>query len=81
LSERQWGTVREDYSECGNAWDYISFDVFFHGGTGARLGASHQTGWTGCIARLMQIFATATSELILQAGLTAKMVELAGAAR
>jgi len=24
LSERQWGTVREDYSENGNAWDYFS---------------------------------------------------------
>jgi hypothetical protein len=22
LSERQWGTVREDYSDSGNAWDY-----------------------------------------------------------
>src|SRR5271155_5569378 len=26
LSERQWGTVREDYSEDGNAWDYLSHD-------------------------------------------------------
>ena len=26
LSERQWGTVREDYSEEGNAWDYFSHD-------------------------------------------------------
>lgn len=26
LSERQWGTVREDYSESGNAWDYFSHD-------------------------------------------------------
>jgi hypothetical protein len=24
LSERQWGTVREDYSEDGNAWDYFT---------------------------------------------------------
>jgi hypothetical protein len=23
LSERQWGTVREDYSEYGNAWEYL----------------------------------------------------------
>ena len=29
LSERQWGTVREDYSKDGNAWDYFS-----HGWTG-----------------------------------------------
>src|SRR5512144_1604457 len=26
LSERQWGTVREDYSNDGNAWDYLSHD-------------------------------------------------------
>jgi mannosylglycerate hydrolase MGH1-like protein len=26
VSERQWGTVREDYSEYGNAWEYFSHD-------------------------------------------------------
>ena len=26
LSERQWGTVREDYSRYGNAWDYFPHD-------------------------------------------------------
>ena len=26
LSERQWGTVREDYSEGGNAWNYLGHD-------------------------------------------------------
>ena len=26
LSERQWGTVREDYSQDGNAWDYFNHD-------------------------------------------------------
>src|SRR6476469_8735314 len=26
LSERQWGTVREDYSDTGNAWDYFSHE-------------------------------------------------------
>ncbi len=26
LAERQWGTVREDYSAGGNAWDYLTFD-------------------------------------------------------
>ncbi|TAE62802.1 MAG: glucosidase, partial [Bacteroidetes bacterium] len=26
LSERQWGTVREDYSSDGNAWDYVSYE-------------------------------------------------------
>ena len=26
LSERQWGTVREDYSEDGDAWNYFTHD-------------------------------------------------------
>ena len=26
LSERQWGTVREDYSADGNAWEYFTHD-------------------------------------------------------
>ena len=26
LSERQWGTVREDYSEFGNAWEFLPHD-------------------------------------------------------
>src|SRR5205809_7351909 len=26
LSERAWGTVREDYSPCGTAWDYLPHD-------------------------------------------------------
>jgi hypothetical protein len=26
LSERKWGTVREDYSQDGNAWDYFTHD-------------------------------------------------------
>ena len=27
LTEREWGTVREDYSADGNAWDYITHDM------------------------------------------------------
>jgi hypothetical protein len=33
--------------------DYIAFYEYFHGDNGAGIGASHQTGWTGLIARLM----------------------------
>jgi hypothetical protein len=34
--------------------DYILFHEYFHGDNGAGLGASHQTGWTGLIAELIQ---------------------------
>jgi hypothetical protein len=37
--------------------DYILFYEYFHGDNGAGLGASHQTGWTGTIARLLDLFA------------------------
>ncbi|QSA97779.1 glucosidase [Methylococcus sp. EFPC2] len=35
--------------------DYILFYEYFHGDSGAGLGASHQTGWTGTVARLLQL--------------------------
>jgi len=34
--------------------DYVLFFEYFHGDTGKGLGASHQTGWTGLIATLIQ---------------------------
>ena len=34
--------------------NYILFYEYFHGDTGRGLGASHQTGWTGLIANLLQ---------------------------
>jgi hypothetical protein len=34
--------------------DYIQFYEYFHGDNGAGLGASHQTGWTALVARLLQ---------------------------
>jgi hypothetical protein len=37
--------------------DYILFYEYFHGDNGAGLGASHQTGWTGTIARVLDLFA------------------------
>ena len=38
--------------------DLILFYEYFHGDNGAGLGASHQTGWTGVVARVMHLFAT-----------------------
>jgi hypothetical protein len=45
--------------------DYILFYEYFHGENGAGLGASHQTGWTGIVARLMDIFALVRPEDLL----------------
>jgi hypothetical protein len=40
--------------------DYILFHEYFHGDNGAGLGASHQTGWTGLVARLFQFYGAFT---------------------
>jgi hypothetical protein len=50
--------------------EYILFYEYFHGDNGAGLGASHQTGWTGAVARLLHLFATATPEQFLAGGKT-----------
>jgi hypothetical protein len=55
--------------------DLVLFYEYFHGDNGAGLGASHQTGWTGIIARAMHLFATTTSEQMLQLGKQAAIVE------
>jgi hypothetical protein len=67
LGERLIGTFVKDSSGrrpvFGNAekfqtdpyWrDNVLFFEYFHGDTGAGVGANHQTGWTGCIARVIQ---------------------------
>ncbi len=48
--------------------DYILFYEYFHGDNGAGLGASHQTGWTGVIARLMDVFARLSQKQALEFG-------------
>jgi hypothetical protein len=64
--------------------DLILFYEYFHGDNGAGLGASHQTGWTGVVARLMHLFATQSAERVLDLGKAAGAVRrrgiLAGAA-
>jgi hypothetical protein len=52
------------------------FYEYFHGDNGAGLGASHQTGWTGIIARAMHLFATTTAEQVLNLGKAAGVTEV-----
>jgi len=56
--------------------DYVFFYEYFHGDNGAGLGASHQTGWTGIIARTMHLFATSSAEQVLQMGKRAAFKEI-----
>ena len=48
--------------------DYVLFYEYFHGDNGAGLGASHQTGWTGIIARLIHLFGNLDATSLLVAG-------------
>jgi hypothetical protein len=54
----------------------VLFYEYFHGDNGAGLGASHQTGWTGVIARALHLFATTTQEQALQLGKRAAVAEV-----
>ena len=44
VSERQWGTVREDYSADGEAWDYLPHDH-----ARSRAYRWERTGWPGSV--------------------------------
>lgn len=45
---------REKFQRDPHWRDLIQFHEYFHGDTGAGVGASHQTGWTGLVAKLIE---------------------------
>jgi hypothetical protein len=51
--------------------DHILFYEYFHGDNGAGLGASHQTGWTGLVAKLIQLFGLLDPQKALEVGKSA----------
>jgi hypothetical protein len=48
--------------------DHVLFYEYFHGDNGAGLGASHQTGWTGVVAKLIQLFGMLDAKKLLEGG-------------
>jgi Glycosyl hydrolase family 63 C-terminal domain len=48
--------------------DNLLFYEYFHGDNGAGIGASHQTGWTGVIANLIEIFGKVDGPTLLRGG-------------
>jgi hypothetical protein len=60
--------------------DYILFHEYFHGDNGAGLGASHQTGWTGVVAQLIQRFGSLDAQAFLDAGKLGAFVNKTGTA-
>jgi hypothetical protein len=54
--------------------DCILFNEYFHGDNGAGIGANHQTGWTGCIGRIIQTNGFLTKEMLHDADYQASMI-------
>ncbi len=48
--------------------DHLLFYEYFHGDNGAGLGASHQTGWTGLVAKCIQLFGVLDAKTALELG-------------
>ena len=48
--------------------DHLLFYEYFHGDNGAGLGASHQTGWTGVVATLIELFGKLDAQTFLRGG-------------
>jgi hypothetical protein len=46
--------------------DLILFHEYFHGDNGAGLGATHQTGWTGLVAPLLDMYGRLDAQTILE---------------
>ena len=69
----------QKFQDDPNWRDHLLFYEYFHGDNGAGLGASHQTGWTGVIARAMHMFATTTAAQVRELGQTAAITETASA--
>jgi hypothetical protein len=57
--------------------DLVPFYEYFHGDNGAGIGASHQTGWTGLAARLLQLSGSLTAEAVLAAAGVHEIVDVA----
>jgi hypothetical protein len=55
IGERPVNDGKKKLWEDEHFKDYILFYEYFHGDNGKGLGASHQTGWTGLIAKLLQV--------------------------
>ena len=48
--------------------NYILFHEYFHGDNGAGLGASHQTGWTGLVAKFIELYGSLDAKRALEGG-------------
>jgi hypothetical protein len=72
----------ERFQTDPNWRDLIPFYEYFHGDNGAGLGASHQTGWTGLVAPLMQMYGVLTpASTLASSGSRSSVVSMRDALR
>jgi len=64
----RYTAVRKKFQTDPHWKDYLLFFEYFHGDNGAGLGASHQTGWTGLVGKLIELFGRVDGEKFLEAG-------------
>jgi hypothetical protein len=58
----------EKFQSDPNWRDYILFYEYFHGDNGSGIGANHQTGWTGLIGKLIELYGRLDAMTFLEAG-------------
>jgi len=68
----------EKFQNDPNWRDNILFYEYFHGDNGAGLGASHQTGWTGIVAKLIQLYGFMDPKKVLEEGKISAFSQVAG---
>ncbi len=68
----------EKFQSDPNWRDCVLFYEYFHGDNGAGVGASHQTGWTGTIARLIQVNGSLTKEQLYAPDARERVMKVGG---
>jgi hypothetical protein len=74
-----WGGA-EKFQTDPHFRDYLLFYEYFHGDNGAGIGASHQTGWTGLIAKSIEMFHSLDAATFLEGGRRAAFTPSSAAA-
>jgi hypothetical protein len=68
-----WGGAEKFQTDP--SWnDHLLFYEYFHGDNGAGVGANHQTGWTGLVARMIQLMRYVRPEDLQHASMSDNLV-------
>ena len=68
MVEDQYMAAQKNFRLIHTGATTFYFFEYFHGDNGAGLGASHQTGWTGVVAKIIQLFGLLDAKQVLEGG-------------